>query len=233
MTTPHINAEVGQFAETVLMPGDPLRAKHIADTFLTDVVQVNTVRNMFGFTGKYKGKTVSVMGSGMGVPSISIYATELVKFYGVKNIIRIGSCGGLPLSVKVREVVIAMGASTDSAVNRNRLQGMDFAAIASFDLLERAVQAARVKQIPVKVGNVFTSDLFYNPNETLFDTLEKYGVLGVEMEAAGLYGVAAEYGINALAIMTVSDHIRTGEALSAAERQTSFNEMVEIALELA
>lgn len=233
MTTPHINAEVGQFAETVLMPGDPLRAKHIADTFLTDVVQVNTVRNMFGFTGKYKGKTVSVMGSGMGVPSISIYATELVKFYGVKNIIRIGSCGGLPLSVKLREVVIAMGASTDSAVNRNRLQGMDFAAIASFDLLERAVQAARAKQIGVKVGNVFTSDLFYNPNEMLFDTLEKYGVLGVEMEAAGLYGVAAEFGINALAIMTVSDHIRTGESLSAAERQTSFNEMVEIALELA
>ena len=233
MTTPHINAEVGQFAETVLMPGDPLRAKHIADTFLTDVEQVNTVRNMFGFTGKYKGKTVSVMGSGMGVPSISIYATELVKFYGVKNIIRIGSCGGLPLSVKLREVVIAMGASTDSAVNRNRMQGMDFAAIASFDLLERAVQAARAKQIGVKVGNVFTSDLFYNPNETLFDTLEKYGVLGVEMEAAGLYGVAAEFGINALAIMTVSDHIRTGESLSAAERQTSFNEMVEIALELA
>lgn len=233
MTTPHINAEVGQFAETVLMPGDPLRAKHIADTFLTDVVQVNTVRNMFGFTGKYKGKTVSVMGSGMGVPSISIYATELVKFYGVKNIIRIGSCGGLPLSVKLREVVIAMGASTDSAVNRNRLQGMDFAAIASFDLLERAVLAARAKQIGVKVGNVFTSDLFYNPNESLFDTLEKYGVLGVEMEAAGLYGVAAEFGINALAIMTVSDHIRTGESLSAAERQTSFNEMVEIALELA
>ncbi len=233
MTTPHINAEVGQFAETVLMPGDPLRAKHIADTFLTDVVQITTVRNMFGYTGKYKGKTVSVMGSGMGVPSMSIYATELVKFYGVKNIIRIGSCGGLPLSVKLREVVIAMGASTDSAVNRNRLQGMDFAAIASFELLEQAVQAARAKQIPVKVGNVFTSDLFYNPNESLFDTLEKYGVLGVEMEAAGLYGVAAEYGINALAIMTVSDHIRTGESLSAAERQTSFNEMVEIALELA
>lgn len=233
MSTPHINAADGAFAETVLMPGDPLRAKHIADTFLTDVVQVNTVRNMFGFTGHYQGKKVSVMGSGMGVPSMSIYATELVKFYGVKNIIRIGSCGGLPLSVKVREVVIAMGASTDSAVNRNRLQGMDFAALASFDLLERAVAAARAKNIAVKVGNVFTSDLFYNPSETLFDTLEKYGILGVEMEAAGLYGVAAEYGINALSIMTVSDHIRTGESLSADERQTSFNEMVEIALALA
>src|SRR5690606_31653768 len=155
---------------------------------------------------------------------------ELVKFYGVKNIIRIGSCGGLPLDVKVRDVVIGMGASTDSSVNRNRLAGMDFAAIASFKLLEKAVAAARAKNINVKVGNVFTSDLFYNPDETLFDTLEKYGVLAVEMEAAGLYGVAAEYGINALAIFTVSDHIRTGEALSAELRQTSFNEMVEVAL---
>ena len=215
MATPHINAPAGAFAETVLMPGDPLRAKHIAETFLTDAVCVNTVRNMFGYTGTYNGKPVSVLGSGMGVPSMSIYATELVKFYGVKNIIRIGSCGGLPLDVKVRDVVIGMGASTDSSVNRNRLAGMDFAAIASFSLLEKAVAAARAKNIDVKVGNVFTSDLFYNPSETLFDTLEKYGVLAVEMEAAGLYGVAAEYGINALAIFTVSDHIRTGEALSA------------------
>ncbi len=230
MSTPHINAPVGAFAQTVLMPGDPLRAKHIADTFLTDVECISTVRNMYGFTGLYQGKKVSVMGSGMGVPSMSIYATELVKFYDVKNIIRIGSCGALPLDVKVRDVVIAMGASTDSAVNRNRLQGMDFAALASFNLLEKAVAGARAKNIPVHVGNVFTSDLFYNPNPTLFDTLEKYGILGVEMEAAGLYGVAAEYGINALSIMTVSDHIRTGEALSAELRQTSFNDMVEIAL---
>jgi len=230
MATPHINAPEGAFAETVLMPGDPLRAKHIAETFLTDAVCVNTVRNMFGYTGTYNGKPVSVLGSGMGIPSMSIYATELVKFYGVKNIIRIGSCGGLPLDVKVRDVVIGMGASTDSSVNRNRLAGMDFAAIASFNLLEKAVAAARAKNINVKVGNVFTSDLFYNPDPTLFDTLEKYGVLAVEMEAAGLYGVAAEYGINALAIFTVSDHIRTGEALSAELRQTSFNEMVEVAL---
>lgn len=230
MATPHINAPAGAFADTVLMPGDPLRAKHIAETFLTDAVCVNTVRNMFGYTGTYKGKPVSVLGSGMGIPSMSIYATELVKFYGVKNIIRIGSCGGLPLDVKVRDVVIGMGASTDSNVNRNRLAGMDFAAIASFELLEKAVAAARAKNINVKVGNVFTSDLFYNPSETLFDTLEKYGVLAVEMEAAGLYGVAAEYGINALAIFTVSDHIRTGEALSAELRQNSFNEMVEVAL---
>ncbi len=233
MATPHINAPEGAFAETVLMPGDPLRAKHIADTFLQDVVCVNTVRNMFGYTGTYQGKKVSVLGSGMGIPSMSIYATELVKFYGVKNIIRIGSCGGLPLDVKVRDVVIAMGASTDSNVNRNRLGGnLDFAALADYGLLERAVAAARAKNIDVKVGNLFTSDLFYNPDPTLFDRLEKYGVLGVEMEAAGLYGVAAEFGIKALAIMTVSDHIRTGEALSAELRQTSFNEMVEIALAL-
>ncbi len=233
MATPHIHAPEGAFAETVLMPGDPLRAKHIADTFLQDVVCINTVRNMFGYTGTYQGKKVSVLGSGMGIPSMSIYATELVKFYGVKNIIRIGSCGGLPLDVKVRDVVIAMGASTDSNVNRNRLGGnLDFAALADFSLLERAVAAARAKHIDVKVGNLFTSDLFYNPDPTLFDRLEKYGVLGVEMEAAGLYGVAAEFGIKALAIMTVSDHIRTGEALSAELRQTSFNEMVEIALAL-
>ena len=233
MATPHIHAPEGAFAETVLMPGDPLRAKHIADTFLQDVECVNTVRNMFGYTGTYQGKKVSVLGSGMGIPSMSIYATELVKFYGVKNIIRIGSCGGLPLDVKVRDVVIAMGASTDSNVNRNRLGGnLDFAALADYGLLERAVAAARAKSIDVKVGNLFTSDLFYNPDPTLFDRLEKYGVLGVEMEAAGLYGVAAEFGIKALAIMTVSDHIRTGEALSAELRQTSFNEMVEIALAL-
>ena len=161
MATPHIHAPEGAFAETVLMPGDPLRAKHIADTFLQDVVCVNTVRNMFGYTGTYQGKKVSVLGSGMGIPSMSIYATELVKFYGVKNIIRIGSCGGLPLEVKVRDVVIAMGASTDSNVNRNRLGGnLDFAALADFSLLERAVAAARAKNIDVKVGNLFTSDLF-------------------------------------------------------------------------
>lgn len=230
MTTPHIAANPGDIAATVLMPGDPLRAKHIADTFLQDARCVNEVRNMYAFTGSYHGKPVTVMGSGMGVPSMSIYATELVKFYDVKRIVRIGSCGALPHAVKVRDVVIAMGASTDSAVNRNRLQGMDFAALASFKLIEKAVAAARQKNIPVQVGNVFTSDLFYNPNPSLFDTLEKYGVLAVEMEAAGLYGVAAEYGIEALSILTVSDHIRTGESLSAELRQTSFNDMVEIAL---
>lgn len=233
MATPHINANPGDFAETVLMPGDPLRAKHIAETFLEDAKLVTTVRNILGYTGTYQGKKVSVMGSGMGIPSFSIYATELIKFYGVKNIIRIGSCGAVKNDVKVRDVIIALGASTDSQVNRTRLDGFDFSAIATYSLVEKAVAAARDKGIEALVGNIFTSDYFYNPKEDLIDTLDKYGILAVEMEAAGLYGVAAEHGANALAICTVSDHIRTGEALSAEERQLSFNEMVEVALQVA
>lgn len=233
MATPHINANPGDFAETVLMPGDPLRAKHIAETFLEDAKLVTTVRNILGYTGTYQGKKVSVMGSGMGIPSFSIYATELIKFYGVKNIIRIGSCGAVKNDVKVRDVIIALGASTDSQVNRTRLDGFDFSAIATYSLVEKAVAAARDKGIEARVGNIFTSDYFYNPKEDLIDTLDKYGILAVEMEAAGLYGVAAEHGANALAICTVSDHIRTGEALSAEERQLSFNEMVEVALQVA
>lgn len=233
MATPHINANPGDFAETVLMPGDPLRAKHIAETFLEDAKLVTTVRNILGYTGTYQGKKVSVMGSGMGIPSFSIYATELIKFYDVKNIIRIGSCGAVKTDVKVRDVIIALGASTDSQVNRTRLDGYDFSAIATYSLVEKAVAASREKGIEARVGNIFTSDYFYNPKEDLIDTLDKYGILAVEMEAAGLYGVAAEHGANALAICTVSDHIRTGEALSAEERQLSFNEMVEIALQVA
>lgn len=231
MATPHIKAEMGDFAETVLMPGDPLRAKHIADTFLSNVKQVNEVRNMYGFTGEYKGKTVSVMGSGMGIPSISIYAKELITEFGVKNIIRVGSCGALKDDIQLRDVIIAMGASTDSNVNRARLQGYDYAAIADYNLLEASVKAARAANKQVRVGNVFSADLFYSPVEGIMDTLAKMNVLAVEMEAAGLYGVAAEYGANALAMMTVSDHILRGEELSADERQTTFNDMVEITLD--
>lgn len=233
MATPHINANPGDFAETVLMPGDPLGAKHIAETFLEDAKCVTTVRNILGYTGTYKGKKVSVMGSGMGIPSISIYATELVKFYGVKNIIRIGSCGAILPDVQVRDVVIGLGACTDSNINRLRCSGLDFAAIASYDLVEKAVAGARDKGINVRVGNILTSDYFYNPLPEVMDTMERLGVLAVEMEAAGLYGVAAEYGVNALAICTVSDHVRTGESLSAEDRQNSFNEMVEVALSVA
>ena len=233
MATPHIKAEKGDFAETVLMPGDPLRAKHIADTFLSNVKLVNEVRNMFGYTGEYKGKTVSVMGSGMGIPSISIYAKELITEFDVKNIVRIGSCGALKKEIQVRDVIIAMGASTDSAVNRSRLAGFDYAAIADYALLEASVNAARNAGKQVRVGNVFSADLFYSPVEGIMDTLAKMNVLAVEMEAAGLYGVAAEYGANALAMMTVSDHIITGEALDADARQNTFNDMVEITLDAA
>ncbi|MDG1732809.1 MAG: purine-nucleoside phosphorylase [Thalassotalea sp.] len=231
MATPHIEAKVGDIADTVLMPGDPLRAKFIAETFLEDAVCVNQVRGMLGYTGTYKGKRLTVMGSGMGVPSISIYATELYKDYGVENIIRIGSCGAVSPSVKVMDVIIGMGASTDSAVNRARFNNHDFAAIADYGLLKNAADAAANLGKDIKVGNVFTADLFYTPLPQVFDLIEKHGILGVEMEAAGLYGVAAEYGKKALAILTVSDHIRTGESLSSELRQTAFKDMMEIALE--
>jgi purine-nucleoside phosphorylase len=230
MTTPHISAKLGDFAETVLMPGDPLRAKYIADNFLTGVKQVNAVRNMLGFTGEYLGKPVSVMGSGMGVPSISIYAYELYKFFAVKNIIRVGSCGAIQPDINLRDVVIAIGATTDSNVNKTRLKGYEFAATASYALLEPAVQAARTHKATVHVGNVFTADLFYDPDKEVLNVMAQYGVLAVEMEAAGLYGVAAECGAKALAICTVSDHILTGEQTSAKERQNSFNDMIEITL---
>ncbi|MFP2770962.1 purine-nucleoside phosphorylase [Oceanisphaera sp. KMM 10153] len=231
MATPHINAERGDFADTVLMPGDPLRAKYIADTFLSDVRQVNQVRNMLGFTGSYKGRSISVMGHGMGIPSVSIYAKELITEFGVNTLIRVGSCGAVRDDVALRDVVIGLGASTDSRVNRIRFMEHDFAALADFELATHAVAAARACGVPVKVGNIFSADLFYSPQAELFELMKRYGILGVEMEAAGLYGVAAEYGARALTICTVSDHILRHEALSADERQTSFNDMMEVALE--
>ncbi|USD38474.1 MULTISPECIES: purine-nucleoside phosphorylase [Ferrimonas] len=231
MATPHINAPAGAFAETVLFPGDPLRAKYIAETFLENVEQVTDVRNMLGFTGTYKGKKVSVMGSGMGIPSCSIYAKELITEYGVKNIIRVGSCGAVSTDVKVRDVIIGMGACTDSGVNRTRFKGYDFAAIADYGLLANVVKSAEASNIPVKIGNVYSADLFYTPDPEMFDVMEKMNVLGVEMEAAGLYGVAAEFGANALCVVTVSDHIRTGEATTSEERQNTFNDMIVMTLD--
>ncbi|WP_416777301.1 purine-nucleoside phosphorylase [Xenorhabdus budapestensis] len=231
MATPHINAEMGDFADVVLMPGDPLRAKYIAETFLEDARQVNDVRGMLGFTGTYKGRRISVMGHGMGIPSCSIYVKELITEFGVKKIIRIGSCGSVSEDIKIRDVVIGMGACTDSKVNRVRFKDHDFAAIADFDLVRNAVDAAKAKNINARVGNLFSIDLFYTPDLQMFDIMEKYGILGIEMEAAGIYGVAAEFGAKALAICTVSDHIRTGEKTTAEERQTTFNDMIEIALE--
>ena len=203
MATPHINAEMGDFADVVLMPGDPLRAKHIAETFLEDVREVNNVRGMLGFTGTYKGRKISVMGHGMGIPSCSIYTKELITDFGVKKIIRVGSCGAVRMDVKLRDVVIGMGACTDSKVNRIRFKDHDFAAIADFDMVRNAVDAAKALGVDARVGNLFSADLFYSPDGEMFDVMEKYGILGVEMEAQ----------------------------TTAAERQTTFNDMIKIALE--
>lgn len=233
MATSHINAEIGDFAEVVLMPGDPLRAQHIANTFLSDVREVNQVRGMLGYTGIYKGLAVSVMGHGMGIPSCSIYAKELITYFGVTQIIRVGSCGAIRSDVNVRDIIIGMGASTDSKVNRIRFKDHDFAAIADFNMVRNAVDAANTVGIPVHVGNIFSTDLFYTPDVQMFDILKKYGILGVDMETAGIYGVAAEFNARAMAICTVSDHICSGEALNSTDRQTTFNDMIKVALESA
>ncbi len=231
--TPHINAEAGDFAEVILFPGDPLRAKYIADNFLDNEKEVCNLRGMLGYTGTYQGKAVSVMGSGMGIPSASIYAKELITDFNVKKIIRIGSCGAVSPNINVRDVVIGLGACTDSNVNRTRFRGYDYAAIADYGLIENSVSSAREMSLNIHVGNIFSSDLFYTPDTEMFDVMEKYNILGVEMEAAGLYGVAAEFGAKALTICTVTDHIRSGEKLSGEERQTSLNEGIELALKTA
>ena len=233
MATPHINAEPGDFAPTVLMPGDPLRAKYIAETFLDDARLVCDVRNAFGFTGTYRDLGISVMAHGMGIPSASIYFSELMEHFGVKRIIRVGSCGTTHPEVELRDIVIAMGASTDSGVNRMRFMGHDLAALASFNLVRHAVRVAEARELPYHVGNTFSADLFYTPQPELFDLMAKYQILAIEMESAGLYPLAAEHGAEALAVCTVSDNIRTDERLSSAERQTSFNQMIELALETA
>lgn len=231
MATPHIEAERGDFADTVLMPGDPLRATYIAETFLDEVREVNTIRRMSGYTGRYKGRGISVMGHGMGIPSISIYAKELITDYDVRTLVRVGSCGAVREDAALRDVVIGLGACTDSGVNRTRFSGMDFAAIADFALTRHMVDAAAALDVAVKVGNLFSADLFYDPRPETAELLRRYAIVGVEMEAAGLYGLAAEFGARAATICTVSDHILRGETLSSAERQNTFDEMIEIALE--
>jgi purine-nucleoside phosphorylase len=233
MSTIHIDAEPGDFADIVLMPGDPLRAKMIAERWLDEAKLVTATRNMFGYTGYYKGRRLSVMAHGMGIPSASIYATELIREFGVKSLIRVGSCGAVCADVKLRDVVIAMGGCTDSKVNRMRFMEHDFAAIADYDLLATAVAAAKDLTVSVRVGNVFSADLFYSVQPQMFDVMRKMKVLAVEMEVAGLYGLAAEYGARALGILTVADHLITGESISSDERQNSFSDMMEIALETA
>ena len=227
----HINAKENDIAESILLPGDPLRAKFIAENFLTDTICYNEVRGMYGFTGSYKGKRVSVQGTGMGIPSISIYVTELIKFYKVKNLIRVGTCGSYQEKVKVRDLIIAMSASTDSNVNKLRFKGIDFAPTASFKLLRKAYDVAVDKGFDPKVGNVFSSDTFYNDDPDSWKTWAKYGCLAVEMEAAALYTIAAEYGVDALALLTVSDHLLTGEETTSQERQTTFTKMIQVALD--
>lgn len=232
--TAHNNAKLGDIAETILLPGDPLRAKFIAENFLEDVIEYNTVRGMFGYTGYYKGRRISVQGSGMGIPSIGIYSYELINFYGVKNLIRIGSAGAINENLNLHDIVIGMGACTDSNfASQYNLPGT-YAPIASYKLLQKAVNIANDKGTTVTVGNILSSDVFYS--DTGLSNLEKWkkmGVLCVEMEAAGLYMNAARAGVNALTILTISDCPFTGEECSSHDRQVAFTKMMEIALELA
>lgn len=227
----HIAAEPGQVAEAVLLPGDPLRAQWIAETYLSDVTCYNRVRNMLGFSGTYAGRRLSVQGTGMGMPSLSIYVHELVVEYGARTLVRVGSCGALQESVAVRDLVVAMSTCTDSAMNAHRFEGVDFAPTADFGLLRAAVASAEARGMTHHVGSVASWDSFYSDRPELLRRLADYGVLAVEMEAAALYTLAAKHGARALAICTVSDSVVTGEETSAAERERSFGDMVEVALE--
>ncbi len=228
----HIAAKEGQIAEAILLPGDPLRAKFIAETFLENVECYNEVRNMLGYTGTYKGKRVSVQGTGMGQPSLSIYVNELFNVYNVQKAIRIGTCGAVHKSTKVRDIIIAMSACSDSAILNQRFGSLHFAPTASYELMAKAIEAAKAKNLAHMVGSVTSSDLFYDDNEN-WKLWASYGVLGIEMEAAELYTLAAKFERQALAILTVSDHIATGETTTSEERQLTFKGMMEIALEAA
>ena len=231
--TVHIGAEPGQIAETVLMPGDPYRARWAAETFLEGAKLVNEVRGMLGFTGTYKGNRVTIQGSGMGMPSISIYANELIRDYGAKTLIRIGSCGGMQPHVKVRDVVIAMTCTTVGTPSNTIFRELNYSPCADYGLLEAAVAAARGRDVGVHVGGIYSSDTFYDERPDLNKEMTRHGILGVEMEAAELYMLANRYGVRALGIMTVSDHLQTGEALPSDQREKTFGDMVEIALEAA
>ncbi|MBM7563123.1 purine-nucleoside phosphorylase [Paenibacillus sacheonensis] len=230
----HINAKQGDIAETILLPGDPLRAQYIAENFLEDASCYNQVRGMLGFTGMYKGRRISVQGTGMGVPSISIYVTELIREYGVKQLIRVGTCGGIQQDVKVRDVVLAMAATTDSNANRLLFPDFNYAPHADFELLQRAYRASQERKLSVKVGNILTADTFYRESMEPVKKLAEYGVLAVEMESSALYTIAARHQAKALSVLTVSDHLFSGETdTTAEERQTTFNDMIVVALEAA
>lgn len=228
----HIGAKPGDVAPSILLPGDPLRAKFIAETFLEDATCFNEVRGMLGFTGSYQGKRVSVMGTGMGIPSHSIYVNELIREFGVKTLIRVGTCGALQEELVHGDVVLAMAASSDSHVNRLRFSGMDFAPVASFDLLLKAHEAAKAREASVRVGNILSSDTFYHDDPESWRVWAAFGVLVVEMETAGLYTLAAKYGVDALSILSVSDNLVSGVRATSEQREKTFTQMVELALEI-
>ncbi len=226
----HIAAKKGEIAETVLLPGDPIRAKWIAETFFDHPVCYTKIRGMFGYTGSYKGKPVSVQGTGMGIPSALIYCHELIKDYGVKNLIRVGSAGSYQKDIKIRDIVIAMAASSTSNINNTRFLNSDYAPTANFDLFMKAVQYSRNNNIPIKAGNILSSDQFYEDDPDSYKKWAEFGVLCVEMETAGLYTVAAKYNVKALSILTISDSLVTKEKTSSEERESTFTKMIEIAL---
>lgn len=229
----HIEAKAGEIAESILLPGDPLRAKYIAENFLQDAKCYNSIRNIFGYTGTYKGKRVSVQGTGMGIPSISIYVNELINEYGVKKLFRVGTCGAMREDVHVRDVVIAQGTTTDSGIIKSIFgSSINYAPLADFELLHKAYEISKQSDMAVKIGNVISEDRFYN-DEIDRKKLTDYGILAVEMEAAALYTLAARYNVQALAIFTVSNHLLTGEETTAKARETSFNDMIKIALDTA
>jgi purine-nucleoside phosphorylase len=228
----HISAEVGDIAPTVLLPGDPMRAKYITENYLEESYCYNKVRGMYGFTGRYQGKLISVQGTGMGIPSISIYLHELITQYQVCNLIRLGSCGSLQPDIKIRDIILAMSASTDSSLNKIRFNGNDFSPTACYELLKKAELISREKILPVKVGTILTTDMFYHDDPEYWRLWASYGVLAVEMETAALYTIAAKYKVKALSILTVSDSLVTREETSSAEREKTFTDMVEIALNL-
>lgn len=231
--TIHIGAAPGEIAQTVLLPGDPYRAKWAAERFLQGPTLVNDVRGMLGFTGTWRGEQVTIQGSGMGMPSLSIYTNELIRDYGVKTLIRIGSCGAMQEKVQIRDIILAMTASTVSTPSRGIFKELQFAPCADWSLLRAAVAASETRGVPTHVGGIYSSDVFYDERPDLNEQMIRHGILGVEMEAAELYTLAARYGVRALAVLTVSDHLIRHEALASSERETSFGDMVEIALEAA
>ena len=227
----HIAAKNGEIADTVLLPGDPKRAKWIAENFLENAVCYTDIRGMLGFTGTYKGKRISVQGTGMGIPSMSIYITELMKDYGVKTLIRVGSAGSYQEDIKIRDIVVALSTSTDSNINNRRFKGASFAPTVNFDLLSKVLKTAEEKNIKIKAGNILTSDEFYNDDPSYFKKWAEFGVLAVEMETAALYTLASKYKAKALSILTISDSLVSPEITSSEEREKTFNEMIELALE--